>query len=78
MNVIILAAWGGFVGWVAGGFMGANKGQRLAVNVVVGIAGAFLGAWLLGSVGDFSTSGLLSALVGSVALLGVAWLVNLI
>jgi uncharacterized membrane protein YeaQ/YmgE (transglycosylase-associated protein family) len=78
MNVIILTAWGGFIGWAAGGFMGTGKGQRLAINVIVGIVGAFLGAWLFGSMGNFSSSGLLSALVGSLALLGVAKLVNLV
>ena len=78
MDVVILAAWGGFIGWVAGGFIGTTKGQRLSLNILVGIVGAFLGAWLFGHLGDFSTSGLLSALVGSLALMGVAKLVNLI
>lgn len=78
MNVVILAAWGGFIGWAAGGFMGTDKGQRLAINIIVGIVGAFLGAWLFGNIGNFSSSGLLSALVGSLVLLGVAKLVNLV
>lgn len=64
---------GGIAGWLAGQIM-KGRGFGLLVNVLVGIAGAFIGGFLLGALG-FAAHGLLaqiiSATIGAVALLYV-------
>ena len=55
----------------------SGKGMGLLWDIVVGILGAFLGAWLAGlaglgvDMGTFTISGLLSAFVGAVILIVV-------
>ena len=77
MNIIIWLAIGGIVGWVASKLMGSPQG--VFMDIVVGIAGSFIGAWLLapfvggGSIGsgDFNASTLAVSLFGAVVLLAV-------
>jgi uncharacterized membrane protein YeaQ/YmgE (transglycosylase-associated protein family) len=84
MNIIVWLVVGGLIGWVASILMGTNERQGILLNVIVGIVGAVLGGWLLGSLfgsgsineGDFSVSGLLVSLVGAVILLFVVRLVR--
>jgi uncharacterized membrane protein YeaQ/YmgE (transglycosylase-associated protein family) len=80
MSIIIWLVWGGLIGWLASMVMGTNDRQGLVLNVLVGIAGAFLGGWLLGSAfgtstineGNLSMSGLFVSSLGSLILLVVA------
>jgi len=64
---------GGIAGWLAGQIM-KGRGFGLLVNILVGIAGAFIGGFLLEALG-FTARGLLaqiiSATIGAVALLYV-------
>jgi uncharacterized membrane protein YeaQ/YmgE (transglycosylase-associated protein family) len=77
MNIIIWLAIGGLVGWVASKLMGSSQG--VFMDVIIGIAGSFIGAWLLGPMvggsidsGDFSAASLGVSLLGAVVLLAVA------
>ena len=84
MNFIIWVVIGGILGWVASMIMHTNAQQGLILNIVVGIAGALLGGWLLAPLfgtgtinqNDFSLSSLLISLVGAVLLLGAVNMVK--
>lgn len=93
MNEILLAAsfapslgflgWiiiGGLAGWIGSKIMGTDAQMGLALNIVVGVIGGFLGGWLLTLVGfDVAGGGFffsfLTCLVGAVILL---WIVGLV
>jgi uncharacterized membrane protein YeaQ/YmgE (transglycosylase-associated protein family) len=83
MNIIIWLVVGGLIGWVASMVMRTDAQQGILLNVVVGIAGALLGGWLLSPLfgvstinqSNFSLPGLLVSLLGAVILLAI---VNLI
>jgi uncharacterized membrane protein YeaQ/YmgE (transglycosylase-associated protein family) len=82
MNLIIWLVVGGLIGWVASALM--HSGGGILMNVVVGIAGAFIGGWLLGPMvgagtinsGDFSVRGLVVSLLGAVILLAIVTLLR--
>ena len=77
INFIILLLVGGLLGWAANMFLGTNERPSITLNVIVGIVGVVLGAWLLsGLVGsspfdqvEFSLVGLLVSLLGAAVLL---------
>jgi len=79
MNFIIWLIVGGLIGWVASMIMKTDAQQGIVLNVVVGIAGAMLGGWLISPLlgaatinqRDFSMGGLLVSLVGAIILLAV-------
>ncbi len=79
MYWILLIIVGGLLGWLASKIMRTDPQQGIFLNIVVGIVGAILAAWLLapifgtGSItqGDFSLSGLLISLVGAIILLAI-------
>lgn len=70
---MIFLAVGGLCGWVASILMRTNGQMGLIANVVVGIVGAMLAAWLLPKLGVSLGSGhlgaILSAILGAVVLL---------
>jgi uncharacterized membrane protein YeaQ/YmgE (transglycosylase-associated protein family) len=84
MNFIIWLIVGGLVGWVASIVMRTNGQQGLILNIVVGIAGAFVAGVVLTPMlgiatinqSNFSLPGLLVSLVGAVILLAVVSLFN--
>jgi uncharacterized membrane protein YeaQ/YmgE (transglycosylase-associated protein family) len=79
MNLIMWLIVGGVVGWVASMIMGTDAQQGILLNIVVGIAGAFLAGLLLTPLlgigtlnqGNFSIPALLVSLIGAVILLGI-------
>jgi len=79
MNFIIWLIVGGIVGWLASIVMRTNGQQGLILNIVVGIAGAFVAGVVLTPMlgiatinqSNFSLPGLLVSLVGAVILLAV-------
>ncbi len=77
-NIILWIVFGAVVGWLANLVMGGSRrSQGLVRNVVIGVAGAFIGGWLLdrnASNDLFSLPSIVTALVGAVILLA---LVNL-
>ena len=77
INFIVWLIVGAVVGWVASSLMGEQKG--LLLNIVVGVAGAFLAGLVvtpllgIGTINqnDFSLPALVVSLVGAIALLAV-------
>ena len=55
MNIIIWLAIGGIVGWVASKLMGSPQG--VVMDIIVGIAGSFIGAVVLLAVFNFVRRG---------------------
>jgi uncharacterized membrane protein YeaQ/YmgE (transglycosylase-associated protein family) len=84
MNIIVWLIVGGIVGWVASLVMRTDAEQGALLNIVVGIAGAFLGGLIFApmfgggtiSEGDFSVGSLLVSLAGAVILLAIVNLVR--
>lgn len=79
MNLIIWLVIGGLIGWIASIMMRTDAQQGIILNVVVGIVGALLAGFLLTPIlgsgtinsGNFSLSGLLVSLLGSIVLLAI-------
>ena len=76
MGVIIWVTVGGLAGWLASFTMRDDARNGIFLNMLVGIAGAFMGAWLLGpSVGvagmddGLSMASVVVALAGAIVLL---------
>ena len=79
INLIVWLIAGGIIGWVASLVMRTNAQQGTLLNIVVGIAGAFVAGYVLSPLlgiatlnsGDFSLPALLVSLVGAMLLLAV-------
>lgn len=75
MGIVVWLIVGAIAGFVAGKLV-TGKGMGLLWDIVVGIAGAFLGGWLASlagigvSTGTFTVGGLVAAIVGAIVLLG--------
>ena len=80
-NLIAWIVLGGFVGWAASVVMGTRKRQGCLMDVIVGVAGAFIGGAVISFIrgyglqfaGDLSLDpgSLLTAFIGAVILLAV-------
>ncbi|HSH02920.1 MAG TPA: GlsB/YeaQ/YmgE family stress response membrane protein [Anaerolineae bacterium] len=79
MNFIIWLIVGGIVGWLASIVMRTDGQQGLILNIVVGIAGAFVAGLVLTPMlgistinqSNFSLPGLLISLMGAIVLLAI-------
>lgn len=78
MSILIWIIMGGIAGWLASIIMGKDDRMGIWSNIIVGIIGAFIGGWALGLFGGdadvmtgFNLGSLLTALVGSIILLGI-------
>ena len=77
MNIVLWLLIGGLIGWQASMLTRTESPKDIILNVVVGIIGAVLGGWILGTLlgagpineGNFSLPGLLVSLFGAVLLL---------
>lgn len=81
MGIISWIIIGGLAGWVASMIMKTDAQMGIFMNILVGIVGAMLGGWLLGMMFGidamgFSLMGFLSALLGSVILIGIVRLMG--
>lgn len=81
MNFIIWLILGGIIGWLASIVMRTDAQQGIFLNIIVGIVGAFIGGFVLRSMGDingndFSISALIAAFVGACILLAIVNLVR--
>lgn len=81
MNFILWIIFGALAGWIASIIMGKNKKMGAIANIVVGIAGAFIGNWIMSFFGvpmatTFSLPSLLVAIGGAVVLLFVVGLLR--
>lgn len=78
MGLIITLVAGGILVWLASIIMRTDAEQNIVINVIVGVAGAFFGAWLANSLGmstdlaRFHPIGLSWAFIGALMLLGLA------
>jgi uncharacterized membrane protein YeaQ/YmgE (transglycosylase-associated protein family) len=80
MNLIIWLVVGGLIGWVASMLMRTDAQQGVFLNIVVGVAGAMLGGWLISPlVGvptinqDVFSLGALAVSLGGAVLLLAIW-----
>jgi len=74
MDILLWIVFGGIVGWIASLIMKTDSQQGIVLNVVVGIAGAVLGGWLMAFLGEGGVSGFnfysfAVALLGSIILI---------
>jgi uncharacterized membrane protein YeaQ/YmgE (transglycosylase-associated protein family) len=74
MNLLVTIIMGGVIGWLASVLMKTNAQMGILANVVVGIAGSFLGiaiadALTVGPLGQLG--GLVMAVVGAAALIAL-------
>lgn len=74
-NLIVTLVFGGLVGWVASILMNTNARMGILANVVVGIAGSFVGVFVANALGVRSHSTPVSWIA---AILGAALLVALL
>ena len=51
MNIFLWILFGGLAGWLASLIVGRGAEMGVLANVVVGIAGAFLGGWIADRLG---------------------------
>ena len=74
MSLLLIILVGIFAGYLAGVIM-KGRGFGVGVNLLVGIAGALIGGWLLDELGIHLSSGLIgsliTALLGAIVLLFV-------
>jgi uncharacterized membrane protein YeaQ/YmgE (transglycosylase-associated protein family) len=80
MNLIVTLVIGGIVGWLASMVMKTNAQMGIIANIVVGIAGSFLGFWLagtLGVAGDGMVLRWIIAVVGAAILIGILKVLNI-
>jgi uncharacterized membrane protein YeaQ/YmgE (transglycosylase-associated protein family) len=85
INFLVWLLVGGIIGWIASMIMRTDAQQGLLLNIVVGIIGAFLGGFIIRTLGiggatindnAFSLPALLVSLIGAVVLLGIVNLVQ--
>ena len=80
MNVLTWLIVGGAVGWLANRILRTDGLQGLVLNVVVGIVGAFIAAWLLPRIGIVIGGGIvasiINATIGAVVLLVILGLIK--
>ena len=78
-SLLVLALIGIVAGWAAGKIM-KGRGLGLIGDLIVGVAGSFLGAWLFGllhiSIGSGLVGSFVTALAGAIVLLYVLRLIR--
>lgn len=80
VNILLWIIFGGIAGWIASQLMGRDKQMGLIANVIVGIIGAFIGGFIIQTIGGAGFTGfniwsLLVAVFGAVVLL---WLLRVL
>ena len=74
MNLILQLIVGGVIGWIASMVMKTNAQMGLIANVIVGVVGSALGAWIAGLLGVATSSaivGYIISIVGAVILIAI-------
>ena len=74
MNIILWIIFGALAGWIASLVMKTNAQQGFLMDVVIGIAGAFIGGFIMSAIGGagvtgFNIGSLLVAILGAIVLL---------
>lgn len=79
MNVMIWLTVGGLLGWAASVLLGIEGRLAIALNVLLGAAGAFVGGWLFSGLfrtatihqADVSVAGLFASFFGAAILVAL-------
>lgn len=74
INILTWIIFGALAGWIASVIMKRDRQMGALANIVVGIAGAFIGGYIMNMFGasgvtGFNLSSLLVAILGAVVLL---------
>lgn len=74
INILTWIVFGALAGWIASVIMKRDRQMGALANIVVGIAGAFIGGFIMNMFGasgvtGFNLSSLLVAILGAVVLL---------
>lgn len=81
MNLLYILVIGAVAGWLAG-LIWKGGGFGLLWNIILGIAGSFVGGWLLGklgvhiSIGSAMVNLIVTSVIGAVVVLFIASLVK--
>jgi uncharacterized membrane protein YeaQ/YmgE (transglycosylase-associated protein family) len=81
MDILIEIVIGGVIGWIAGMIMKTEAQAGILMNVVVGIVGSSLGAWIFGMLGFSAGGGIarwIVAIVGAMVLIAILKAVNVL
>ena len=73
----LLLLVGAVAGWLAGLILG-RRGFGLAGNLIIGVAGSFLGRYVLGLVGFYATTTLARLITAVLGALILLWLLSLL
>ncbi len=76
MNIIVWIVFGALAGWIASLVMRTDAEQGGLMNIVVGIAGAIVGGFIMQALGGngvtgFNLGSLIVAILGAVVLLAI-------
>ncbi len=76
MGIISWIIFGGLAGWVASIIMKKNASMGLLMNIIVGVAGAFIGGFIMSRINGWAVTGFnlrsfIVAVIGSVILLAI-------
>lgn len=78
MELLVTLLIGALAGWL-GSVLYRGSGLGLIGNIIVGIAGSFLGYWLLGKLGlSLGTGWIAAVLTGAIGAIIILFLLNLI
>jgi uncharacterized membrane protein YeaQ/YmgE (transglycosylase-associated protein family) len=80
LDIIVTLVIGGIVGWLGSLMMKTNAQMGIFANIIVGIAGSFLGFWLAGQLGIGGEGPVvrwLIAIVGAMILIGILKILNI-
>ena len=78
MEIVVILIIGAIAGWL-GSTIYKGSGLGIIGNIIVGIAGSFVGYWLLGKLGVSLGGGWIGAiLTGAVGAIVILFLLNLI
>jgi uncharacterized membrane protein YeaQ/YmgE (transglycosylase-associated protein family) len=78
MEILVTLLIGALAGWL-GSVLYKGSGLGLIGNIIVGIAGSFLGYWLLGKLGlSLGTGWVAAVLTGAIGAIIILFLLNLI
>jgi uncharacterized membrane protein YeaQ/YmgE (transglycosylase-associated protein family) len=78
MEILVTLLIGALAGWLGSVFY-RGSGLGLIGNIIVGIAGSFLGYWLLGKLGlSLGTGWIAAILTGAIGAIIILFLFNLI
>jgi len=78
MDILFILIVGGIAGWL-GSLIYKGRGLGLIGNIIVGIAGSFVGFWLFGKLGIAVNPNVISTIItGAIGAIIILFLFNLI